>query len=85
VIALLLTIIIRARYTEVIRDYRFWNRRRFPTLPAPRPAPICPGFTNTDLLAQIQSGLGSAQTAISGGVGQVGQALQSAGQSLGGQ
>ncbi len=55
VLALLLTIIIRARYTEVIRDYRFWNRRRFPTLPAPRPAPICPGFTNSDLLGALKS------------------------------
>ncbi len=74
VIALLLTIIIRARYTEVIRDYRFWNRRRFPTLPAPRPAPICPGFSN-DIVEAAQSSMNAAQASFSSGLASAGQAV----------
>lgn len=76
VIALLLTIIIRARYTEVIRDYRFWNRRRFPTLPAPRPAPICPGFSN-DIVEAAQSSLNTARGALTSGLASAGAAVSS--------
>lgn len=74
VLALLLTIIIRARYTEVIRDYRFWNRRRFPTLPAPRPAPICPGFSS-DVIAGAQAGLNNLSNTLSNTASQVGQTV----------
>ncbi len=77
VLALLLTIIIRARYTEVIRDYRFWNRRRFPTLPAPRPAPICPGFSS-DVIAGAQAGLNNLSNTLSGAAASVGQTVGNA-------
>jgi hypothetical protein len=77
VLALLLTIIIRARYTEVIRDYRFWNRRRFPTLPAPRPAPICPGFSS-DVIAGAQAGLNNLSNTLSGAAASAGQTLGNA-------
>ena len=87
VLALLLTIIIRSRYTEVIRDYRFWNRRRFPTLPAPRPAPICPGFS-TDIIAGAQESLGNAKAAGLSGLADIGQTvgnvLQNTGASVAG-
>ena len=76
VIALLLTVIIRARYTEVIRDYRFWHRRRFPTLPAPRPAPICPGFSN-DIVEAAQSSFNAAQSSFSSGLATAEQAVSS--------
>lgn len=75
VLALLLTIIIRARYTEVIRDYRFWNRRRFPTLPAPRPAPICPGFSS-DAIAGAQAGITNISNNLSNAAASVGQTVR---------
>jgi hypothetical protein len=77
VLALLLTIIIRARYTEVIRDYRFWNRRRFPTLPAPRPAPICPGFSS-DAIAGAQAGITNISNNLSNAAASVGQTVGNA-------
>lgn len=40
-IAILCTIIVRAQYTNVTRDTRFWNRRRFPGMGGPPVAPTC--------------------------------------------
>jgi VIT1/CCC1 family predicted Fe2+/Mn2+ transporter len=40
-IAFILTVIIRARYTSIARDRRYWNRRGFPRMPPP-PTNNCP-------------------------------------------
>ena len=40
-IALLLTVIVRAQYTEKTRDQTFWNRRRFQQMGGPPTPPTC--------------------------------------------
>jgi hypothetical protein len=41
-IAFIFTVVIRAQYTNNVRDGRYWNRRRFPTLPQPNEGGACP-------------------------------------------
>ena len=41
VIAVILTIAVRAQYTEKSRDQRFWNRRRFAQMGGPPVTPTC--------------------------------------------
>ncbi len=41
VIALILTVVVRAQYTEKTRDQTFWNRRRFQQMGGPPTPPTC--------------------------------------------
>lgn len=58
-IAILCTIIVRAQYTNVTRDTRFWNRRRFPGMGGPPVAPTCEA-----VVAGINSVAGAASSAL---------------------
>lgn len=40
-VAIVLTVIVRARYTEKTRDQTFWNRRRFQQMGGPPTPPTC--------------------------------------------
>jgi hypothetical protein len=44
-IAVILTLIIRWRYTDKSRDLRYWNRRRFAQMGGPPTAPTCEAVT----------------------------------------
>lgn len=42
ILIFLLTLISRSQYTNVLRDQRYWNRRRFPSSQHPKiPIPVC--------------------------------------------
>ena len=69
VIALVLTVAVRAQYTEKSRDLRFWNRRRFQTMGGPPTPPTCESIQG--LASDLSQGLVSA-----------GQSIQSAAQDL---
>lgn len=58
-IAILCTIIVRAQYTNVTRDTRFWNRRRFPGMGGPPVAPTCEA-----VVAGIDSAAEAASSAV---------------------
>lgn len=45
IIALVLTVAVRAQYTEKTRDNRYWNRRRFQQMGGPPVIPVCPDVT----------------------------------------
>lgn len=69
VIALVLTVAVRAQYTEKSRDLRFWNRRRFQQMGGPPTPPTCESIQG--LASDMSQGLVSA-----------GQSVQSAAQDL---
>ena len=43
-VAVILTLIVRAQYTNKTRDNRFWNRRRFERMGGPPTIPSCPAL-----------------------------------------
>jgi hypothetical protein len=63
IIALILTVAVRAQYTEKSRDNRYWNRRRFQQMGGPQITPVCP-----DATAATQNLIASGQTAIERGL-----------------
>ena len=52
-VALILTLIVRMRYTNKNRDQTFWNRRRFAQMGGPPAAPSCEAVVG--LAAKVQS------------------------------
>jgi hypothetical protein len=71
-IAFILTIVIRAQYTNIRRDKRYWNRQAFPRMPS-APAPQgCPTDTTAGS-ASVGSALGNLGSSLYGaGVATVG-------------
>jgi hypothetical protein len=64
-IAFILTIVIRAQYTNIRRDKRYWNRQAFPRMPS-APAPQgCPTDTNASP-ATVGSALNNLGTSLYG-------------------
>lgn len=69
VTALVLTVAVRAQYTEKTRDLRFWNRRRFQQMGGPPTPPTCESIQG--LASDLSQGIVSA-----------GQQLQTAAQDV---
>lgn len=53
-VALILTLIVRMRYTNRDRDQTFWNRRRFATMGGPPAAPSCEAVVGLAAKAQAE-------------------------------
>ncbi len=62
VIALVLTVAVRAQYTEKTRDLRFWNRRRFQQMGGPPTPPTCESIQG--LASTAVQGVTSASSSI---------------------
>jgi hypothetical protein len=71
ILIFLLTLISRAQYTTVLRDQRYWNRRRFPSSEKPRiPIPVCGDISSLEndmssINVDITKGVQSAEQNIS--------------------
>lgn len=62
-IAIFLTVIVRAQYTTMSRNNRFWNRRRFASMGGPPNTPTCESVqasiaSGTRALGEVASNLG---------------------------
>jgi hypothetical protein len=75
-IAVIMTVIVRAQYTEKTRDNRFWNRRRFAQMGGPPVLPSCPAITGavTDVFKKVDN----LDTTISGQVTSYGNKFSNA-------
>jgi hypothetical protein len=62
VIALVLTVAVRAQYTEKTRDLRFWNRRRFQQMGGPPTPPTCESIQG--LASDATKGIASASQSV---------------------
>lgn len=58
-IALILTVVVRAQYTEKTRDQTFWNRRRFQRMGGPPTPPTCEAIQGI-----FERGVGYAAQAV---------------------
>jgi hypothetical protein len=76
-IAVILTLIVRARYTANYRDTKYWNRRRFAKMGGPPTAPTCAAIESAyDTIkdnynyvqANLESGLNSFGNASDAGL-----------------
>jgi hypothetical protein len=71
ILVFLLTLISRSQYTTVLRDQRYWNRRRFPSSEKPRiPIPVCGDISSLEndmssINVDITKGVQSAEQNIS--------------------
>ena len=86
-VAVVLTLIVRARYTSNYRDTRYWNRRRFAKMGGPPTTLNCPAIeqnyndavNNFNYVgARLGSGLQAAATAFDVGTQAAGQTYESA-------
>ena len=73
-IVVVLTLIVRARYTNLDRDNKYWNRRRFQQMGGPPAMPNCEAATELyeetigaayDAAQQVQRGITNATNAVS--------------------
>jgi hypothetical protein len=73
VFALVLTVVVRAQYTEQTRDQTFWNRRRFKMMGGPPTAPTCEAIQAyaSKGLSSLQNVASQAEAGLEGAVGQV--------------
>lgn len=76
IIIFVLIIIYRSNFTNVWRDNRYWNRVSFGKYGKPI-APLCP-----DVLSGIESGIGSLESDVKGGISSAGQAIASGAQTV---
>jgi hypothetical protein len=58
-LALVLTVVVRAQYTEKTRDQTFWNRRRFQQMGGPPTPPTCEAIQGI-----FERGVGYAAQAV---------------------
>jgi hypothetical protein len=57
-IAIILTLIVRAQYTNKIRDNKYWNRRRFEKMGGPPAVPSC------ETIGELYDEVGNAVSSI---------------------
>jgi uncharacterized protein YukE len=77
IIIFVLIVIYRSNYTNVMRDNKYWNRKRFEGRYGKIPIPLCPGA-----LSGIEQGISSLESGIEQGVGSAGQAIASGVQTI---
>ncbi len=82
VVAVVLTIAVRAQYTEYGRDNRFWNRRRFAKMGGPPVTPTCDETKGleqrTDAATTMENTLNSAAVQFGSGIEDVQSRLRNA-------
>jgi len=62
IIIFVLIVLVRSRYTDILRNKRYWNKKRFDGS-GKAPAPMCP-----DVMDSISSGVATAQQAVGSAV-----------------
>jgi hypothetical protein len=77
IIIFVLIVIYRANFTNVWRDNRYWNRKRFEGKYGKIPLPLCPGA-----LSGLESGISSLESDVQSGISSAGQAISSGAQSV---
>jgi hypothetical protein len=92
ILIFLLTLISRSQYTSVLRDQRYWNRRRFPSSYKPKiPVPVCGDISslegdissiNVDIEQEAQSAQQSIQSAVQSTSQDIQSGMQSASQGI---
>jgi hypothetical protein len=74
---ILITLIVRARYTANYRDKRYWNRRRFAQMGGPPTLGLnCPAIQGT--IGNIESTAASVTNEVQNQANSFGSALQNA-------
>ncbi len=85
IIAVILTIAVRAQYTSKSRDQRFWNRRRFASMGGPPVTPTCQEPTGlADVVTQntMENRIDSATAQVANSIEDVQSRLRNAGNAL---
>jgi hypothetical protein len=87
ILIFLLTLISRSQYTNVLRDQRYWNRRRFPSSQGPKiPIPVCGDISGLEgdissIGVDITQGVQSAEQSATQGIQSAEQSISNAAQS----
>ena len=88
IIIFVLIVIYRSNYTNIWRDNRYWNRKRFEGKYGKIPVPLCPGALSgieqgiSSLESDIQSGISSAAQTVASGAQTVASGAQTMSQNI---